>query len=443
MSSQMLTDLSNALSGQKATATFACGSKSEIDNIFIYYEDKDSKVHKLSFPASHEDVAKLAEACDQATFGLGQVETLDTEYRSAWKLDNSKFLTSFNPQEILDIVKNLLFPPGVGDNPVFVELYKLNIYKGPHDKFKPHVDTPRAKDQFGSLVVCLPCSHQGGQLAIRHGGREVQCDWSGEAKEIQWAAFYSDCEHEVLPVTDGYRLTLTYNLYYGTPKVDDVPTSLPLYQILSEYLKNETFLPAGGVLGMHCYHDYAHAAKSGVERIKHLKGADLALMTVCKALNLEAIALPVFKISRYQHEGYDELEEEDSDDNDEQDDELEEEDSDDNDDQDDETNSYDPLWIFDKPGDGADHLNRSSGLDVVGMGIVSVHDGVGGDYEEGIRHRLDESGNFRMVKGIYWLNRPIHSEVNMAYITYGNEPGQDFMYSAAALFVRIPAYKLR
>lgn len=30
-----------------------------------------------------------------------------------------------------------------------------------------------------------------------------------------YAAFYADCEHEVLPVTSGYRLTLVYNLVHA------------------------------------------------------------------------------------------------------------------------------------------------------------------------------------------------------------------------------------
>lgn len=38
-------------------------------------------------------------------------------------------------------------------------------------------------------------------------------DWSSQTENIQWAAFYSDCEHEVLEVTSGHRITLTYNLY--------------------------------------------------------------------------------------------------------------------------------------------------------------------------------------------------------------------------------------
>jgi hypothetical protein len=34
-------------------------------------------------------------------------------------------------------------------------------------------DTPRSDDQFGSLVVCLPVPHTGGDLLIRHN-RKIQ-----------------------------------------------------------------------------------------------------------------------------------------------------------------------------------------------------------------------------------------------------------------------------
>jgi hypothetical protein len=32
-------------------------------------------------------------------------------------------------------------------------------------------------------------------------------------QSIQWAAFYSDCEHEVKEVKTGHRITLAYRLY--------------------------------------------------------------------------------------------------------------------------------------------------------------------------------------------------------------------------------------
>jgi hypothetical protein len=276
--------LAKTLDGEKATATFACGgaivSKFLPDgqdtvvapsHPILFYEDKEGQAHKITFPASAEEMEKLSTDCDPATFGVGDEERLDTEYRSAWKLDNTKFATSFHPfdSEVMEVIKQLLFPGaihlGVIQPLIVAELYKLNvnfqtcnylltflqIYKGPHDKFKPHVDTPRAQNQFGSLVVCLPSAHTGGELVVRHDGREVQFDWSKDSNAIQWAAFYSDCEHEVLPVTSGYRVTLTYNLYYNKngcqiPALSNWGSStLPLYQVFSEVLQSKTFMPHG------------------------------------------------------------------------------------------------------------------------------------------------------------------------------------------------------
>ncbi len=36
------------------------------------------------------------------------------------------------------------------------------------------MDTPRGGNMFGSLVVCLPSRHEGGQLIVRHGEEEEE-----------------------------------------------------------------------------------------------------------------------------------------------------------------------------------------------------------------------------------------------------------------------------
>lgn len=121
--------------------------------------------------------------------------------------------------------------------------------------FHPHVDTPRGSRQFGSLVVCLPCVHSGGELLVRHGGTTVQYDWStrsANSNHIQWAAFYSDCEHEVVEVTGGHRLTLTYNLYLHenlqgmlSRTLTMSPEQLPLYSMVRELLAQPGFMKDG------------------------------------------------------------------------------------------------------------------------------------------------------------------------------------------------------
>ena len=99
---------------------------------------------------------------------------------------------------------------------------------------------------------------------MRHAGHSMTFDWgaagSGAKAEtaVQWAAFYSDCEHEVLEVTEGHRITLTYNLYY-TPGVGDLAglnrpvmdiKQLPLFNKVKTALDDPTFMAAGEYFGL-------------------------------------------------------------------------------------------------------------------------------------------------------------------------------------------------
>ncbi|KAL6069936.1 Fe2OG dioxygenase domain-containing protein [Balamuthia mandrillaris] len=207
-----------------------------------------------------EALAGLVECCSAATFGQGSKEVLDSSYRHALQLSPDHFVTNFHALEydILDKIKGILSPKSTK---IRAELYKLNIYpKGGH--FKAHVDTPRGDSMFGSLVVCLPAAFQGGQLVVRHAQSEVVFDLSSRRStkksemvkeeapregedltelgcEVKWAAFYSDCEHEILPVTEGHRITLTYNLYSEYIKHQPDKEEEPEEEIVEEEWEEE------------------------------------------------------------------------------------------------------------------------------------------------------------------------------------------------------------
>lgn len=129
----------------------------------------------------------------------------------------------------------------------------LQVYSGPSGLFRTHVDTPRSANQIGSLVVCLPSQFKGGDLIVGHNGLEVNFDWSVEsASTIQWAAFYSDCEHEIKTITEGDRITLTYNLCVTEPVAGAIshnpvvePKTLPLYEYLRGLIEQPGFLREG------------------------------------------------------------------------------------------------------------------------------------------------------------------------------------------------------
>lgn len=79
---------------------------------------------------------------------------------------------------------------------------------------------------FGSNVwivsfYIIDSSHTGGNLVFHH--RDHSFDFntssileSAPSTSVAYVAFYSDVQHEVLEVTSGARITITYNLYYDS-----------------------------------------------------------------------------------------------------------------------------------------------------------------------------------------------------------------------------------
>ncbi len=58
--------------------------------------------------------------------------------------------------------------------------------------------------------MTLLSTYAGGELMIGKGE-----DWKayrGSRDSLSLVAFYADCQHEVLKLRSGYRITLTYNL---------------------------------------------------------------------------------------------------------------------------------------------------------------------------------------------------------------------------------------
>lgn len=294
---------------------------------------------KLQFPLEHSEsttlrnMQQLLDDMEPATFGYQGQDILDESYRKASKLDPSRFACTFNPHElgIVDEVARILIPDVKSKttsylsrnstrteaaNVVRAELYKLNVYSGPSGRFKAHVDTPRSTDQIGSLVVCLPCAHQGGQLEVRHEGQSMTFDWSmteaSPRPEIQWAVFYSDCEHEVKEVTSGHRITLTYNLYAMKSNSTSVavrsglldPTRLPQYSILAALFLRKDFMLEGGYLGVHMSHAYPHTSTSACLPAT-LKGSDMAAWETFRSLGCGLRLRPVVELPQYSHYGHD------------------------------------------------------------------------------------------------------------------------------------------
>ena len=228
----------------------------------------------VKFPLTDEALKQLKLQSEPASFGRGKHETLDPEYRQAMKLatDDVAYNFDLSNWSILAQIKQVLMPHSKKE--ILAQLDKTNLYTV-GGFFKAHKDTPRSQKMFGSLVLCLPSPFEGGQLLIRHKEHKKVYDWgaaAGNSQQIQWAAFYSDCTHEILPVTEGVRITVTYNLF-----VDDLTTqdhlsgaTTKFSDDLAEALKQPGFLSKGGILGFACEHAYPRDEKvAGQPAVPH------------------------------------------------------------------------------------------------------------------------------------------------------------------------------
>ena len=126
---------------------------------------------------------------------------------------------------------------------------------------------------FGSLVIVFPTKHEGGALMLRRGGNKWIFDSAAMIQtqvnlSIAYVSFYSDVEHEVTVVTSGYRVTLTYNLFFSTgPTNNSAPTiptpsttEIAFEMALSMLLSDKTFMEQGGFLGFGLQHEYPRLA---------------------------------------------------------------------------------------------------------------------------------------------------------------------------------------
>ena len=222
-------------------------------------EDTEVMWSSVEFPvASKAAMEKLADACSVASFGYKDKNVTDKSYRDALCLDPTSFATTFQlcGTPIIKQIESVV--PNCASSGLQAELYKLNIYPA-GGFFKPHVDTPQSGQMIGSLVVCLPTQFSGGDLAVRHQNEEIRYNWSSDVPNcLSWAMFFSDIEHEVLPVTEGYRVTLTYNLHYCYSPTSAVIhiKDIPFCRMLKEALVDPTFMPGGGILGFNCHYSY-------------------------------------------------------------------------------------------------------------------------------------------------------------------------------------------
>jgi len=197
------------------------------------------RIGNVGVPVSAVDAKRLIKQAAQAPYGRGEETIVDTNVRRVWQLEPGQFeLRNAAWDKFVDgIVQSVRKEFGINKE-IQHELYKLLVYeKGSF--FAPHRDTEKIPGMFATLVVCLPSQHEGGTLIVSHDGLTRQVEFGGVNSEfnVQYAAFYADCQHEIKPVTSGYRVCLVYNLALARQKTQpSAPANSRAVEAVAELL---------------------------------------------------------------------------------------------------------------------------------------------------------------------------------------------------------------
>lgn len=208
-------DISVELSRIRGGGTFALTRNLPAAALDLSVKD----VGAVPLPLTSASAEALRKVARPARYGLREKTVLDLSVRDAWevpksriRIDQRAWKAKLSPE--LDRIRTALgLPAGTR---LKAELHNLLIY-GPGQFFAPHQDSEKSDAMIASLVVALPSRFRGGALEIEHDG-ETHIS-RGSAKQLSLTAFFADCYHRVKPVTDGYRVALTYQLLLeGEPK---------------------------------------------------------------------------------------------------------------------------------------------------------------------------------------------------------------------------------
>lgn len=253
----------------------------------------------------------LKEQAEKAPFGRGPATLVDESIRRAWQIDPAKVTVGGVEWEATTskIVKKACYELGISNENVAKLEIKANLYKvllyetGGH--FTKHKDTVKEDGMFGTLVVQLPSQFGGASSVISHQGQSKTIESASNCEStFQYTAFYGDCEHEILPVTEGYRFCLVFNLVVTKPNsVGVVPTANQMQATVNELLVEAVKWKTSttGKLGYPLDHEYTlNSFGFGT-----LKGRDAVVMSVLRNA-MDATGARLFDLSlvSFYHKSY-------------------------------------------------------------------------------------------------------------------------------------------
>ncbi|KAA1079297.1 hypothetical protein PGT21_006957 [Puccinia graminis f. sp. tritici] len=255
-------------------------------------------VGQIAMPLSEGQIRELIAKAHQAPYGHRSETLVDLSVRNTWEINGNQlsFLDPAWQGYLLKLSKTVASKLGIM-GPIRAELYKMLIYeKGA--MFKAHTEkllfvdgdsTEKIPGMFGTLIICLPSAHTGGEVLVRHNHASMILRTSDATQSF--ACWYSDVSHEVLPVQSGYRCVLTFNLATCPDQTRPAAAALelqkvPLRNALECWLRdsadhNATHVPS------HLYHALDHEYTEASMSARTLKAKDWAQVRALQDLALQ------------------------------------------------------------------------------------------------------------------------------------------------------------
>jgi hypothetical protein len=222
-------------SGSAPSGAFCAEGRLALDALAL----EVAGIGPLGSPVSPEAARSLHAASRPARHGLRQETRLDKSVRDTGESGADALTLRWSQGALPALMAEIA--RGLGLPALEAHAHNLLVY-GPGQFFKPHQDTEKQRGMVATLVLVWPSAHIGGELQVRRGDEDARfASQHLRTDALRWFAFYADCRHEVLPVTEGWRIVLTFDLVL--PREAALPPS-PVHPPLLAALRTQ-FQPEG------------------------------------------------------------------------------------------------------------------------------------------------------------------------------------------------------
>src|SRR5205807_836569 len=133
-------------------------------------------VGRIAFPVLPAQVDGLVAIAEAAPYGRGEATVVDRDVRRTWQIDSRKVRIGGRhwDETLAKLAADATLGLGVS-GPVAADFYKLLVYDT-GSFFVGHRDTEKVPGMFATMALVLPSAHSGGELIIKHLGREMVLD---------------------------------------------------------------------------------------------------------------------------------------------------------------------------------------------------------------------------------------------------------------------------